>query len=46
VTRKAQADFVAKLRDAAKVERMDQAAAETPKPDATVKPEAAPAKKK
>jgi peptidyl-prolyl cis-trans isomerase C len=43
VTRKAQADFVAKLRDTAKVERMDQAAAETPKPDATVKPEAAPA---
>src|SRR3954471_7094809 len=52
VTRKAQADFVAKLREGAKVERMDQAAAETPaksdaKPDAAkdAKPEA-PAKKK
>jgi peptidyl-prolyl cis-trans isomerase C len=43
VTRKAQADYVAKLRDGAKIERMDQAAAETPKPDATAKPEAAPA---
>ena len=38
MTRKAQADFVAKLRDTAKVERMDQGAAETPKPDATVNP--------
>src|SRR3954447_12437705 len=52
VTRKAQADYVAKLREGAKVERMDQAAAETPakadaKPDAAkdAKPEA-PAKKK
>src|ERR1700726_4376996 len=45
VTRKAQADYVAKLREAAKVERMDQAAA-TPaaKPEAkpdTAKPETA-----
>ena len=37
VTRKAQADYVAKLRETAKVERMDKAAA---KPEAT-KPEAA-----
>src|SRR3954464_1167827 len=51
VTRKAQADYVAKLREAAKVERMDQAAAEPAKSDA--KPDAAkdakseaPAKKK
>jgi peptidyl-prolyl cis-trans isomerase C len=49
VTRKAQADFVAKLRETAKVERMDHAAAETTgksdvKPDAA-KPET-PAKKK
>ena len=43
VTRKAQADYVAKLRDAAKIERMDHAAAETPKPDAAAKPEATPA---
>src|SRR5450631_3091868 len=35
VTRKAQADYVAKLRETAKVERMDQA-------DATAKPEAKP----
>ena len=35
VTRKAQADYVAKLREGAKVERMDQAAADpTAKPDA------------
>ncbi len=42
VTRKAQADYVAKLRETAKVERMDQADA-TPKPDAKpdAKPEAA-----
>ena len=42
VTRKAQADYVAKLREGAKVERMDQADA-TPKPDAKpdAKPEAA-----
>src|ERR1700686_4203850 len=40
VTRKAQADYVAKLREAAKVERMDQAAADpAAKPEA--KPEAA-----
>jgi peptidyl-prolyl cis-trans isomerase C len=39
VTRKAQADYVAKLREGAKVERMDQAAAEPAKPEA--KPEAA-----
>jgi peptidyl-prolyl cis-trans isomerase C len=49
VTRKAQADYVSKLRETAKVERMDQAAAETTgkseaKPEAT-KPDA-PAKKK
>src|ERR1700712_3050227 len=45
VTRKAQADFVSKLRESAKVERMDQAAA-TPAPEAAkpeaAKPEAAP----
>jgi peptidyl-prolyl cis-trans isomerase C len=45
VTRKAQADYVAKLRETAKIERMDQAAAETTgqsdaKPDAA-KPDAA-----
>src|ERR1700681_4210562 len=40
VTRKAQADYVAKLREAAKVERMDQAAADPAKPDAA-KPETA-----
>ena len=49
VTRKAQADYVTKLRETAKVERMDQAAAETTgKSDAkadAAKPEA-PAKKK
>jgi peptidyl-prolyl cis-trans isomerase C len=38
VTRKAQADYVAKLREGAKVERMDQAAADPAKPDA--KPDA------
>ena len=42
VTRKAQADYVAKLRDTAKIERMDQTA-DTAKPDAakpdTAKPE-------
>jgi peptidyl-prolyl cis-trans isomerase C len=42
VTRKAQAEYVAKLREAAKVERVDQAAADTPKPDAM---KMAPAKK-
>src|ERR1017187_6105549 len=40
VTRKAQADYVAKLREGAKVERMDQAAAD-PAPKPEVKPEAA-----
>jgi peptidyl-prolyl cis-trans isomerase C len=40
VTRKAQADYVAKLRDAAKIERMDQAANTPAKPDAA-KPDAA-----
>ncbi|HLI99191.1 MAG TPA: peptidylprolyl isomerase [Bradyrhizobium sp.] len=46
VTRKAQADYVAKLREAAKVERMDQAA-NTPAPDAAKPAESkmAPAKK-
>ena len=34
VTRKAQADYVAKLREAAKIERMDQAANTDAKPDA------------
>ena len=34
VTRKAQADYVAKLRDGAKIERMDQAANTAAKPDA------------
>ena len=34
VTRKAQADYVAKLRETAKVERMDQPADATAKPDA------------
>jgi peptidyl-prolyl cis-trans isomerase C len=38
VTRKAQADYVAKLREAAKVERMDKTAEPAAKPDA--KPEA------
>jgi len=53
VTRKAQADYVAKLRESAKIERMDQAA-NTPAPaagapaaasDAAKDPKAAPAKK-
>jgi peptidyl-prolyl cis-trans isomerase C len=39
VTRKAQADYVAKLRETAQIERMDQPAAAAAKPDA--KPEAA-----
>ena len=38
VTRKAQADYVAKLRDSAKIERMDQAANTPAKPDAAAKP--------
>jgi len=43
VTRKAQADYVAKLREAAKVERMDKPAEPAAKPDAKTdaKPEAA-----
>jgi peptidyl-prolyl cis-trans isomerase C len=45
VTRKAQADYVAKLRENAKIERMDQAAnapaATTPAPAATPAPDAA-----
>jgi peptidyl-prolyl cis-trans isomerase C len=39
VTRKAEADYVAKLRETAKIERMDQAA-NTAKPDAAA-PDAA-----
>ncbi|HLH90748.1 MAG TPA: peptidylprolyl isomerase [Xanthobacteraceae bacterium] len=42
VTRKAQADYVAKLRDSAKIERFDQAANTPAKPDAAAaKPDAA-----
>jgi peptidyl-prolyl cis-trans isomerase C len=43
VTRKAQADYVAKLREAAKVERMDKSAEPAAKPDAKTdaKPDAA-----
>jgi peptidyl-prolyl cis-trans isomerase C len=44
VTRKAQADYVAKLRETAQIERMDQPAAAVAKPDAkpdAAKPEAA-----
>src|ERR1700736_1079621 len=41
VTRKAQADYVAKLREGAKVARMDQAAAD-PAPKADAKPDAKP----
>ena len=42
VTRKAQADYVAKLRDAAKIERMEAANTPPAKPDATAaKPDAA-----
>ena len=44
VTRKAQAEYVAKLRESAKVERMDQASNEPAKPEA--KPEAKPAESK
>src|SRR6202789_2104144 len=39
VTRKAQADYVAKLRESAKIERMDQAANTPAKPDAAAKPD-------
>jgi peptidyl-prolyl cis-trans isomerase C len=44
VTRKAQADYVAKMRESAKVERLDKAAETTAKPDAKsdAKPEAKP----
>ena len=46
VTRKAQADYVAKLRETAKIERMDQPAdAAAPKPDAATDAKMAPAKK-
>jgi peptidyl-prolyl cis-trans isomerase C len=47
VTRKAQADYVAKLRESAKVERMDQAAANPAQPDAAKPADSkmAPAKK-
>jgi peptidyl-prolyl cis-trans isomerase C len=47
VTRKAQADYVAKLRESAKVERMDQAAATPAQPEAAKPADAkmAPAKK-
>ena len=40
MTRKAQADYVAKLREAAKVERMDKPAEAAAKPEAA-KPDAA-----
>ena len=40
MTRKAQADYVAKLREAAKVERMDKPAEPAAKPEAA-KPDAA-----
>jgi len=43
VTRKAQAEYVGKLREAAKIERMDKPAETAAKPDAP-KPETAPAK--
>ena len=45
VSRKAQADYVAKLRETAKIERMDQPADTAPKPDAATDAKAAPAKK-
>jgi peptidyl-prolyl cis-trans isomerase C len=41
VTRKAQADYVAKLRESAKIERMDQAAAEPAAKPEMAKPDAA-----
>lgn len=48
VTRKAQADYVAKLRDGAKIERLDQAAADVPaaKPDSAAPAAANPPAKK
>ena len=45
VTRKAQADYVAKLRETAKIERMDQPADAAPKPDAATDAKMAPAQK-
>jgi peptidyl-prolyl cis-trans isomerase C len=46
VTRKAQAEYVAKLRESAKVERLDQASNEPAKPEAKpADPKMAPAKK-
>ena len=45
VTRKAQADYVAKLRETAKIERMDQPADAAAKPDAATDAKMAPAKK-
>ncbi|MEO6780936.1 MAG: peptidylprolyl isomerase [Bradyrhizobium sp.] len=45
VTRKAQADYVAKLRETAKIERLDQPADAAPKPDAATDAKMAPAKK-
>jgi peptidyl-prolyl cis-trans isomerase C len=45
VTRKAQADYVAKLRETAKIERMDQPADAAPKPDPATDAKMAPAKK-
>ena len=45
VSRKAQADYVAKLRETAKIERMDQPADTAPKTDAATDAKAAPAKK-
>ena len=50
MTRKAQADYVAKLRETAKIERMDQPTEAAAKPDApapeAAKPEAKPADSK
>jgi peptidyl-prolyl cis-trans isomerase C len=46
VSRKAQADYVAKLRETAKIERMDQPADTAPKPDAATDAKAAPPAKK
>jgi peptidyl-prolyl cis-trans isomerase C len=43
VTRKAQADYVSKLREGAKIERMDQAANTPAKPDAAASEQAKPA---
>jgi peptidyl-prolyl cis-trans isomerase C len=45
VTRKAQADYVAKLRETAKIERLDQPADAAPKPDAATDAKIAPTKK-